>query len=114
ERERIKPMYEQKAIPAEEKKGKLRLVASPRGGNGSNAVKLYQDAELYATELEPGQSVSHGLGKGRHAWVQAIRGSVTVNGHHLQAGDGAAISAEPRVEIAGLSEQGEALLFDLA
>src|ERR1041385_7560362 len=47
EKEGIKPNYEQKAIPAEEKQGKLRLVASPSGGNGSNAVKLYQDAELY-------------------------------------------------------------------
>jgi quercetin 2,3-dioxygenase len=114
EREGIKPMYDQKTIPAEEKRGKLRLVASPRGGNGSGAIKLYQDAELYATELEPGESVAHELGKGRHAWVQAVRGTLIVNGHELTAGDGAAISQEARVQIAGKAGASEALLFDLA
>src|SRR5215471_5694568 len=114
EREGIKPMYEQKTISMEEKKGKLRLVASPRGGNGSGAVKLYQDAELYATELGAGGSVGHKLGSGRYAWVQALRGALSVNGHALKAGDGAAIAEEADVQITGSSDGCEALLFDLA
>src|SRR5262245_60657367 len=114
EKEGIKPMYEQKAIPAEEKKGKLRLLASPKGGNGSSAVKLYQDAELYATELSPGESVVHSLGQGRYAWVQALRGTLSVNGQELKAGDGAAIAKEAQIQITGNSQGSEELLFDLA
>jgi len=114
EREGIKPNYEQKAIPAEEKQGKLRLVASPNGGNGSNAVKLYQDAELYIAALDKTDAVEHKLADGRHAWVQVARGAVTVNGKELKAGDGAAISGEPVVQIAGSAGQSEVLLFDLA
>src|SRR5579864_49009 len=70
ERENIKPMYEQKVIPTEEKQGKLQLVASPSGGNGSNAVKLYQDAELFTAELAKSASVEHELADGRYAWIQ--------------------------------------------
>ena len=113
ERDGIKPMYEQKAIPAEEKKGKLRLLASPQGGDGKQAVKLYQDAELYATELAPCQTVEHALGEGRYAWVQVARGRVTVNGQELKAGDGAALAQEPGVTITGRSTESEVLLFDL-
>ncbi len=112
EKEGIKPMYEQKAIPAEDKRGKLKLVASPKDSNG--AVKLYQDAELYATEVEAAQSVEHKLGQGRSAWVQVARGSVIVNGNELQTGDGAAVTEEPRVKITGSSGHSEVLLFDLA
>jgi len=107
-------MYEQKAIPAEEKQGKLRLVASPAGGNGDGAVKLYQDAELYATELVRGDSVEHGLRAGRYAWIQVARGAVNVNGHELKAGDGAAVAEESQLKIAGSAERSEVLLFDLA
>ena len=114
EREGIKPNYEQKAIPAEEKQGKLRLVASPNGGNGSNAVKLYQDAELYIAALDKADGVEHKLLDGRHAWVQVARGAVTVNGKELQAGDGAAISGEQGIQITGSAGQSEVLLFDLA
>ena len=114
EKEGLRPMYEQKTIPSEEKKGKLRLVASPKGGNGSEAVKLYQDAELYAADLRAGDSVTHDLGRGRYAWVQALRGTVSVNGHELKAGDGAAIAEESQLQITGSSNGGEALLFDLA
>src|SRR6516225_9803572 len=114
EREGITPMYEQKTIPAAEKQGQLRLLASPQGGNGSPAVKLYQDAKLYATELGPSQTVEHELAKDRYAWVQVARGSVTVNGQELNAGDGAALAQEPRVTITGGSAKSEVLLFDLA
>jgi hypothetical protein len=112
EKEGLKPMYEQKTIPAEEKQGKLRLVGSPKGGNGS--VTISQDVELYATELAAGQSVEHTLEKGRYAWLQVARGKITVNGQELQAGDGAAISAEPKLQLAGVGDSSEVLLFDLA
>jgi redox-sensitive bicupin YhaK (pirin superfamily) len=114
EKEGIKPNYEQKAIPAEEKQGKLRLVASPSGGNGSNAVKLYQDAELYTAALGKAESVEHSLRDGRYAWVQVARGSVNVNGQTLEAGDGAAVSQESKLQIAGAEDGSEVLLFDLA
>src|SRR5215470_10557740 len=96
EREGLKPMYEQKAIPAEEKRGKLCVVASPKGGNGHGAVKLYKDAEIFAAELGAGQSVEHELGAERFAWIQVVRGTVNVNGKELRAGDGAAIAQEDR------------------
>jgi len=114
EKEGIQPMYEQKTIPAEEKKGKLRLVASPDGGDGNGAVRLYQDAELFATELGAGQSVEHQLSEGRYAWVQVARGSAEVNGNVLQAGDGAAVAQEPRIKVTGGAGGSEVLLFDLA
>ena len=114
EKEGITPMYEQKAIPAEEKQGKLRLVASPSGGNGSNAVKLYQDAELFTTQLAKSDSVEYELSDKRYAWIQVARGAVNVNGQELKAGDGAAVSQEKKLQIAGSAEQSELLLFDLA
>jgi len=112
EKEGIKPMYEQKTIAAEEKQGKLRLLASPETGNG--AVTLYQDARLYATELKPGQSVDYALDNGRYAWLQVARGCVNVNGTELQAGDGAAVAQEPSLQISGIGDKSEVLVFDLA
>jgi quercetin 2,3-dioxygenase len=114
ERQGITPMYEQKTIPAGEKQGRLRLVASPAGGNGKGAVKLYQDAELYATELARGESVEHRLGPGRYAWIQVARGAVSANGQELKAGDGAAVTEESQLKIAGSADSSEVLLFDLA
>jgi hypothetical protein len=114
EKEGIRPNYEQKAIPAEAKQGKLRLVASPSGGNGSIAVKLYQDAELYTVALGKADSVKHELRDERYAWVQVARGAVSVNGQDLKAGDGAAVSQERKLEISGRADGSEVLLFDLA
>ena len=114
EKEGIKPNYEQKAIPTDEKQGKLRLVASPSGGNGSNAVKLYQDAELYTTALNKLESVEYKLSDGRYAWVQVARGAVNLNGQELKAGDGAAVSKETKLDITGNADGSEVLLFDLA
>jgi redox-sensitive bicupin YhaK (pirin superfamily) len=114
EKEGIKPNYEQKAIPAEEKQNKLRLVASPSGGNGSNAVKLSHEAELYTVTLGKADSVKHELRDGRYAWVQVARGAVNVNGQDLTAGDGAAVSQERKLEISGKADGSEVLLFDLA
>lgn len=107
----LTPSYEQKSFPAEEKQGRLRLVASRDGRDG--AVTIHQDAEIYSSLLAPGQAVTHTLAPGRHSWVQVISGEVTVNGETLRAGDAAAVSNEGKVEVAG-TEAAELLLFDLA
>jgi len=111
EKEGLKPAYDQKNFSDAEKRGKLRLVASPDGRNSS--VKIRQDNELYATLLNDGETVRHDLKPERHAYVQVARGSVTLNGAKLEEGDGAAISNENAVELTGLSNA-EVLLFDLA
>jgi redox-sensitive bicupin YhaK (pirin superfamily) len=104
------PTYDQKHFSAAEKQGKLRLVVSPDGREGS--VKIRQGNELYATVLAPGESVKHTLQPQRHAYVQVARGSVTLNGTKLAAGDGAAVSQEKALELTGV-EDAEVLLFDL-
>jgi len=105
--------YEQFKFESGEKAGKWRLLASPEGGTG--IARLNQDARLSVTELSGKESVSHRLGQDCHAWIQVIRGSVTVNGETLTAGDAAAISKEPELRVIN-SDPGssEVLLFDLA
>jgi redox-sensitive bicupin YhaK (pirin superfamily) len=105
------PGYEQKEFPEVEKRGKLRLIASPDGKDGS--VTIHQDANLYASLLAPGQEVKHELARGRYAWLQVARGAVELNGKGLKQGDGAAISDEQKLAIKG-TEDAEVLLFDLA
>jgi redox-sensitive bicupin YhaK (pirin superfamily) len=104
------PTYDQKHFSAAEKQGKLRLVVSPDGREGS--VKIRQGNELYATVLAPGETVKHALQAERHAYVQVARGSVTLNGTKLAAGDGAAVSQEKALELTGVQDA-EVLLFDL-
>ena len=111
EKKGMKPAYDQKNFPREDKLGKLRLVASPDGREGS--VTIRQDNELYATVLGAGESVRHELKPERHAFVQVARGSVKLNGTKLVEGDGAAISEEKAVELTGVKDA-EVLLFDLA
>ena len=111
EKKGLKPAYDQKNFGEAEKRGKLRLVASPDGRDGS--LKIRQDNELYATVLGVGDSVKHALKPERHAYVQVARGSVKLNGQQLAEGDGAAISAEKAVELTGVKDA-EVLLFDLA
>lgn len=106
-----KPAYDQKNFSEAEKRGKLRLLASPDGRDGS--VKIRQDNKLYATVLGAGEAVKHELKPERHAYVQVARGSVKLNGAELKEGDGAAISAEKAVELTGV-DKAEVLLFDLA
>jgi len=108
----IQPGYEQKFFAPEEKRGRLRLVASSDGREGS--VTIHQDAAVYVTVLEPGETVAHPLASGRRAYVQVARGAVTVNGQRLQAGDGARIKDEVEIALAGAEESAEVLLFDLA
>ncbi len=106
----IEPGYEQKAFPPEELRGKLRLVASGDGRQGS--VTIHQDADLYKALLAPGEAATLPLREGRYSWVQVARGAVTVNGQALGQGDGAALSSERAVELAA-TEAAEVLVFDL-
>jgi len=107
----IPPGYEQKTFPRQQKDGRLQLVASPDGAGGS--VTIHTDARLYAGLFDQGASGELRLSEGRHAWVQVVRGRARVNGHDLEAGDGAALSGEPAVRIEGLAAS-EVLVFDLA
>jgi redox-sensitive bicupin YhaK (pirin superfamily) len=111
DRQGYQPVYDQKHFTDADKRSKLRLVVSPDGRDGS--VEIRQDNELYATVLSPGESVEHALKPDRHAYVQVARGSVTLNGQPLDAGDGAAISAEKSLQLTGVNDA-EVLLFDLA
>ncbi len=107
----LKPSYEQRAFSNAEKEGRLRLIVSPDGRDGS--VTFHSDAALYAGIFTAGQQAELELAQGRHAWVHVAQGQLRVNEHVLQAGDGAAISEEARVRISGI-DWGEVLLFDLA
>jgi len=111
DRNGLAPSYEQTFFPDEEKRGRLRLVASPDAADGS--VRIHQDARLYATLLAPGEEVTHALAPGRHAWVHVARGKASLNGQPLEAGDGAAVSAEEQLTLRG-DGHAEVLLFDLA
>jgi len=107
----VEPGYEEKSFADEDKRGQLRLIASPDARDGSLTIR--QDAFVYTTVLEKGEETGVDLASGRHAWVQVARGTVKVNGEYLADGDGAAVSDETRLAIAGV-ESAEVLIFDLA
>ena len=111
EKEDLQPGYEQKYFAPEEKKGKLKLVASRAGSDGS--VTIHQDVDLYSSILAADEEVSHELAENRHAWIQVVKGSIDVNGELLKAGDGAAISEEKSLQIKASEDETEFLLFDL-
>lgn len=107
----ITPSYEQKTFTKEEKDGRLRVVASPDGRDGS--VTIHTDAVLYAGLFTQGQRAELPLAKGRSAWLHVARGKVKVNDKELAAGDGASVTEESLLKIEGV-DQGEVLVFDLA
>ena len=106
----LQPGYEQKLIPLEERRGRLRLLVAPGGTDG--ALDIHQDVRLFSAILDQGQSVEHSLATGRGAWIQVAKGSIDVNGKRLDRGDGAAIENEPTIAITA-NESSEFLLFDL-
>ena len=110
ERKGIAPGYEQKTLVRPGQTGKLQLIASHDGREGS--VTIHQDASVYAALLEKGQRITFEPGASRKAWVQVARGSAELNGEKLSAGDGAAVSGERSLQLAGTGP-GELLLFDL-
>jgi redox-sensitive bicupin YhaK (pirin superfamily) len=115
DRRGLRPEYEQKAFPEDQRLGRLRLIASPDGAAGS--LTPHQDVRIYDSLVELGAKVRHDVHPGRFAWLQVTRGRVLMNGEHLSAGDGAAISDEATVEVVGDAPDGGrsgVLLFDLA
>ncbi|HEY7760464.1 MAG TPA: pirin family protein [Burkholderiales bacterium] len=107
----VKPSYEQKAFSADDKRGRLRLVASPDGADGS--VSIHQDARVYAALLDGAEALTYALPEGHRAYVHIARGSVQVNGQQLGAGDGAKIAAEAQLRFTN-GREAELLLFDMA
>ncbi len=107
----IEPGYEQKSFPEAEKRGRLRLVASSDGANGS--VTIHADAAMYAGLLDGDETAALTLDPSRKAYVQLVRGALYVNGQRLQAGDAAVLAGESRLELSG-GDEAEVLVFDLA
>lgn len=114
EREDIEPSYQQFAYAPSEKRGLLRLMAGPDRSAQPPAAFINQDARMYAAVLGPGESVTHALAPGRHAWVHCASGTIEINGLTLDEGDGVAVSDERSLEVRGNGSTGELLLFDLA
>lgn len=110
-KQNLTPSYEQKTFSDAEKQGKLRVVASPDGREGS--VTIHQDACLFAGRFAKGERATYALPAGRHAWVHVARGVVRLNGTRLSAGDAAAIDSSGELTLEG-EDAGEVLLFDLA
>ncbi len=105
------PSYEQKRFPDEQLHNSLRVVASPDAEEGSLAI--HQDAKIFLSKLDAGQSVKHPVAESRHAWLQVLRGKVTLNGQSLDTSDGAAVSDERLLKIEADGDA-EIMLFDLA
>src|SRR6195256_1576758 len=110
-RQGLKPRYDQKNFPDMEKRGRLRLVGSPDGRDGS--IIIHQDAEIYASLLASGEAVTHVLRAGRRGWVQVVRGAIEVNGQSVSAGDGVAVRDEPELTVRSRADGSEVLVFDL-
>jgi quercetin 2,3-dioxygenase len=111
QQQNLPPSYEQRSFNLEKNRGRWMLVAANDGRDG--AVTVHQDVVLSVALLLAGQQATYRLKPGRHAWLQLARGSVSLNGTVLNAGDGAAVSAEEIVEIQSL-DHAEILLFDVA
>ena len=105
----VAPSYEQKRFAPEEKRGRLRLIVSPDGREGS--LSMHQDARVYAGLFDAAERAKHEVGEGRLGYVHVARGRVTVNGHALGAGDALKTAAGP-IEI-DKGENAEVLVFDL-
>jgi redox-sensitive bicupin YhaK (pirin superfamily) len=107
----IAPRYEQKTFADAEKRGRLRLVGSSDGQEGS--VVIHQDVALFAALLNAGEGVTHALAAGRKGWLQVVRGVVTMNGRELDTGDGAAVQGQDALTVTAKVDGTEILVFDL-
>lgn len=107
----IEPSYEQQHFTDDDRKGRLRVVASPDGEDGS--VTVNTDARIFAALLGPEDSVTHEIADGRGVWVQVVRGNIRLGEEVLSGGDGAAVEQQDSIRIKGESDS-EILLFDLA
>jgi quercetin 2,3-dioxygenase len=111
DREGLSPRYDQKTFGKSEKSGRLRLVGSPDGRDGS--ILIHQDVAIYDVVLGSANSVKHQLKPERKSWVQVVRGSVDVNGKAASAGDGVALVDEAGLTITAREDNSEILVFDL-
>ena len=106
----IAPGYEQKTVPAAEKRGKLKLVAGPASAQGS--VTIHADARMYAGLFDGDEAAELALDPARKGYVHVVRGSPDVNGHALAAGDALLLEGESRIALAH-GKDAEVLVFDL-
>jgi quercetin 2,3-dioxygenase len=111
EKNLLQPEYEQKSFTTDEKRDRLKLIASRDGRQGS--LQVHQDADLYASVLSSGTELIHTFATGRRGWIQVVRGSIEVNDDALGTGDGAAIEDVTELSLHARGEA-EILLFDLA
>lgn len=111
EKKGIVPSYEQKQFPADGRHNRLQLVASRTAADGS--LLIQQDARIFLSTIDAGVTVSSDHSVERHAWLQVLRGTVQLNDHPLQTGDGVAVSGETKLKIQATTNA-EIMLFDLA
>jgi quercetin 2,3-dioxygenase len=111
DRQGLAPRYDQKTFPASEKRGRLRLVGSPDGRDGS--IVIHQDTDIYDALLSRGDAVTNNLKPGHKSWVQVVRGGVEVNGTAADAGDGVAVEDEAVLTVMSHGDDSEVLVFDL-
>ena len=107
----LEPGYEQKAVTEDERRGRLKLIASEDGSDGS--VLVHQDVKLFASIIPSGEQIDYTMDQQRYAWIQVARGAVSVNGEKADQGDGVIVAGESNLRI-NAEENAEVLLFDLA
>ena len=107
----LEPSYEQKAFTEDDRRGRLRLIASADGRE--DTVQVHQDVSLFASILAAGEEVEHAMNQQRYAWIQVARGVVEINGERGNHGDGIVAIGESTLRIRA-AEDAELLLFDLA
>jgi quercetin 2,3-dioxygenase len=113
--EDFEPSYQQIGFTPEEKHARLRLLAAPQLSGDKPMTVIRQDARVYAAEFSANDRLTQPLAVGRHAWVQVVKGNVSLNGRTLYTGDAATVTGEPELSIGGSQPSGgEILLFDLA
>ena len=113
--EDVEPSYQEFRYDPQEKHGRAKLIAGPDRNPGERAAFIHQDARMYASVLGAGESLEQPIDQGRYAWVQCAAGNITLNGHPMQEGDGAAVSEEQALHVVGAAPGGgEFLMFDLA
>lgn len=107
----VQPSYEQKSFSTTDRQGRMQLVVAPDGAEGS--LTIHQDVRMYLGDLGADEVIVQSVEADRHAWLQVLRGSVSLNGEQLESSDGAAISDESELRIVSESESAEVMLFDL-
>jgi len=108
--ERLAPEYEQRRFGTEAKRGRLALIAAGDGAGG--ALRIHQDARVYAGLFDGPEQAVHEVAAGRRAWVHVARGALALDGTPLEGGDGAGVPGPARLELSG-GTQAEVLVFDL-